>query len=159
MYIMSLRHWNTLFFYKPESWPFSACILLASWPMSWVARSPSLGPGRMLGDRPNKAWFIASPFWWIALERNTHTRTHKNQLTLIFFIFSQSIKKTIKRNLMKKADLHFMRSHMLCWRRWICPWLSFVWLEVNFVSKSMGQSFKPLLVDALSSVCIRQHCF
>ena len=41
------------------------CILLASWLMSW-ARSPSLGPGKMLGERPNRAWFMDSPFWCIA---------------------------------------------------------------------------------------------
>lgn len=33
--------------------------------MSW-ARSPSLGPGGMLGDRPSRAWFIDRPLWCIA---------------------------------------------------------------------------------------------
>lgn len=56
-----------------ELWPFSRCILLASWPMSWVARSPSLGPGKMLGDRPKNAWFIDSPFWCTALREHRDT--------------------------------------------------------------------------------------
>lgn len=56
--------WQT----KPD-WPLSTCILLTSWLMSW-ARSPSLGPGGMLGDRPSRAWFMDRPLWWIAAERH-----------------------------------------------------------------------------------------
>lgn len=55
---------------KPDS-PLSVCILLcaaASWLMSW-ARSPSLGPGGMLGDRPSRAWFMDRPLWCAAGER------------------------------------------------------------------------------------------
>lgn len=51
---------------KPVS-PLSACILFNSWLMSW-ARSPSLGPGGMLGDRPSRAWFMDRPLWCAADE-------------------------------------------------------------------------------------------
>lgn len=60
-----------------ESSPLSACILLcaaASWLMSW-ARSPSLGPGGMLGDRPSRAWFMDRPLWCAAGERGWQNRT------------------------------------------------------------------------------------
>lgn len=46
--------------------PFSRCILLESCPPSWPARSPSFGPGKMFGDKPNNIWFMERPFWWTA---------------------------------------------------------------------------------------------
>ena len=62
----------------PDS-PLSVCILLcaaASWLMSW-ARSPSLGPGGMLGDRPSRAWFMDRPLWCAAGERMNNNNKKK----------------------------------------------------------------------------------
>lgn len=102
-------------------WPFSRCILLASRPMSWVATSPSLGPGKMLGDRPSSAWFIDSPFWCTALEWTEniqhiiHTSTH-----------SQTKRKTPP---VINNDSAFFEKRLFSssgQRRWVCPWLSTV---------------------------------
>lgn len=64
--------------------PLSVWFLLcaaASWIISW-ARSPSLGPGGMLGERPSRAWFMDRPLWcaagWREAERfNNCSQTDK----------------------------------------------------------------------------------